>query len=118
MTGVQTCALPISRVFSQRRIRLLRRVRVDARADPALLRALLQSRHLLLRVLRDPRLANELVDRRHPSSSLQVKARAPCGGARRIHPRKTKPRLPLPGAEGRLALAEDRAGNAVMHLII
>jgi hypothetical protein len=27
----------------------------------------------------------------------------------RIHPRKTKPRHPLPGAERRLALAEDRA---------
>src|SRR5580658_9632152 len=51
--------------LAQRGVRLLRRRGVDAGADTALLRALLQSRHLLLRVLRHPRLANELVDRRH-----------------------------------------------------
>src|SRR5215471_731411 len=34
---------------------------------------------------------------------------APIAPLTRIHPRKTKPRRPLPGAERRLALAEDRA---------
>src|SRR5215468_6296832 len=34
---------------------------------------------------------------------------APLRRLTRIHPRKTKPRHPLPGAERRLALAEDRA---------
>src|ERR1700728_329976 len=38
--------------LAERRVRLLRRRRVDARADAALLRALLQGRNLLLRVLR------------------------------------------------------------------
>src|SRR5580693_8209215 len=58
--------------LAQRRVRLLRRRGVDAGADAALLRALLQSRHLLFRVLRDPRLANELVDRRHSLPLLLV----------------------------------------------
>src|SRR6516164_3299949 len=58
--------------FAQRRVRLLWRCGVDAGADAALLRALLQSRHLLLRVLRHARLANELVNGGHPSSSLQI----------------------------------------------
>src|ERR1700730_1259035 len=70
--------------LAQRRVRLLRRRGVDARADAALLRALLQRRHLLLGVLRRPRLANELVDRRHarPHSIGPVLTR--------IHSRKTK----------------------------
>src|SRR5437764_6441761 len=41
--------------LAERRVRLLRRRRVDARADTALLRALLQRRHLLLRLLNHPR---------------------------------------------------------------
>src|SRR5580700_7026935 len=56
--------------LAQCRVRLLRRRRIDARADTAFLRALLQGRHLLLRVLRYPRLANELIDRRHLASTL------------------------------------------------
>src|SRR5580704_3673566 len=56
--------------LAQRRVRLLRRRRVDARAHAALLRRLLQRRHFLLRVLRHPRLANELIDRRHPFASF------------------------------------------------
>src|SRR5262249_18366382 len=40
---------------------------------------------------------------------LRCKLRlAPIAPLTRIHPRKTKPRPPLPGAERRLALAEDR----------
>src|SRR6516164_8279068 len=93
--------------LAQRRVWLLWRRRVDAGADTALLRALLQRWHFPLRVLRHARLANELVNGRHPSSSLQVQARAHC--AAEANPRKTKSRHPLPGAERRLALAEDRA---------
>src|SRR6516164_3923345 len=93
--------------LAQRRVWLLWRRRVDAGADTALLRALLQRWHFPLRVLRHARLANELVNGRHPSSSLQVQAGAHC--AADANPRKTKPRHPLPGAERRLALAEDRA---------
>src|SRR5271169_3807758 len=58
--------------LTQSRVRLLRRRRVDARADAALLRALLQSRHFLLRVLRHPRFANELIDRRHRAPEPSV----------------------------------------------
>src|SRR4051794_17881715 len=51
--------------LAQRRVRLLRRRRIDARADAALLRTLLERRHLLLRLLHHPRLADQLIDRRH-----------------------------------------------------
>src|SRR4029077_11415476 len=40
--------------FTKRRVRLLRRRGVDARADAALLRRLLQRRHLLARLLHFP----------------------------------------------------------------
>src|SRR5262249_13452831 len=53
------------RDLAQRRVRLLRRGRVDAGAHTALLRALLESRELLARPVRHPRLADELIDRRH-----------------------------------------------------
>src|SRR5512134_2680038 len=49
--------------LAQRRVRLLRRRRVDARADPALLRRLLQRRRLLLRLELLAALAHELADR-------------------------------------------------------
>src|SRR5208282_6741812 len=91
--------------LAQRRIRLLRRRRVDARADAAFLRALLQGRHLLLRVLGHPRLANELVDRRHRPPELSIfgacapvaffGACAPVVAARNAFAQK-KSRLPLP----------------------
>src|ERR1700735_3138662 len=62
--------------LAQRRVRLLRRRRVDARAHAALLRALLQRGDLLARPLRHPRLADELIDRRHsPSPSFGPTAR-------------------------------------------
>src|SRR4029077_17141559 len=47
------------------RVRLLRRRRVDARADGALLRALLQSRNLVALRLLAAWLADQLIDRRH-----------------------------------------------------
>src|SRR3569833_2753179 len=51
--------------LAQRGVRLLRRLGVDARADGALLRALLQGRDLVALRLGAARLANELVDCRH-----------------------------------------------------
>src|SRR6478736_8210995 len=51
--------------LAERRVRLLRRRGVDARADAALLRALLQRRHLLLGLLRPARIGDQLVDGRH-----------------------------------------------------
>src|SRR5262249_5768033 len=73
------------RDLAERRVRLLRRRRIDARTDAALLRALLQGRHFLLRVLRHPRLANELIDRRHSLSCSKTGPRpflAPRRGSR------------------------------------
>src|SRR5713101_28892 len=55
-----------ARDLAQRGIRLFRRRRVDARADPAFLRALLHRRNLVARKLRLARLVDQLVYRRHP----------------------------------------------------
>src|SRR5665213_1565980 len=107
--------------LAKRRVRLLRRGRIDAGADAALLRALLQGRHLLLRVLRNPRLANELVDRRHPLPSLQDGACTPDFPKTRLTPVvlhesfRAKPNRAIRfRTEGRLAFAEDRDVIAVM----
>src|SRR5262249_38757622 len=63
--------------LAQRRVRLLRRRRVNARAHPAFLRALLQRGHFLARLLDDPRLADQLIDRRHLAlTSLTARYRA------------------------------------------
>ena len=51
--------------FTQRRVRLLRSRRVDARADPAALRGTGQRRHLALGAWRAAGFSHELVDRRH-----------------------------------------------------
>src|SRR5260221_723434 len=59
--------------LAQRRVRLLRRRRIDAGADAALLRARLQGPHLVARHLRSPRAADKLVDPRHPSNTPSVK---------------------------------------------
>src|SRR5256885_10576484 len=56
--------------LAKRRVRLLRRRGVDARADAALLRRLLQRRHLLARLLYNARLCDQLVDRRHVAFTL------------------------------------------------
>src|SRR5689334_21608393 len=53
------------RNLAPRRVRLLRGRRVDARANAALLRALLERRHLLLRLLHHAGVADQLIDRRH-----------------------------------------------------
>src|SRR5471030_1369421 len=53
--------------LAERRVRLLRGRGVDARANAALLRRLLQRRHLLARLLYDARTCDQLVDRRHVS---------------------------------------------------
>src|SRR5207302_10772783 len=64
--------------FTKRRVRLLRGRGVDPRADAALLRRLLQRRHLLARLLHYARTCDQLVDRRHRSSLL---ARKPLTGS-------------------------------------
>src|SRR3984885_8372337 len=61
--------------LAQSRIRLLRRRRIDARADPALLRARLQMARLLAVGLRLPRLADQLANRRHVGPKLQFPRR-------------------------------------------
>src|SRR5262249_22877802 len=66
--------------LTQRRVRLLRRRGVDARANAALLRRLLQRRHLLARLLHFTRLCDQLVDRRHPGLH-PFSAAVPCGAA-------------------------------------
>src|SRR5216684_9066439 len=60
-----------ARDLAQRGIRLFRRRRVDARADPAFLRALLHRRNLVARKLRLARLVDQLVYRRHPSNLFE-----------------------------------------------
>src|SRR5437773_4378816 len=50
-----------ARHLAQGRVRLFRRRRVDARAHPAFLRALLHRRNLVARDLRCPRVADQLV---------------------------------------------------------
>src|SRR6266699_79685 len=53
--------------LAKRRVRLLRGRSVDPRANPALLRRLLQRRHFLARLLHHTRTCDQLVDRRHVS---------------------------------------------------
>src|SRR6266849_1140928 len=66
-----------ARNLAQRGIRLFRRRRVDARADPAFLRALLHRRNLVARQLRLAWLVDQLIYRRHrhPTSSNTTTAR-------------------------------------------
>src|SRR4051794_4589192 len=72
----------------QRRVRLLRSGRVDARAHAPLLRAGLERRDRVPASLRRPRLADQLTDRRHsfvPSSPWAARKRpgtSPAGPAR------------------------------------
>src|SRR5450631_658165 len=86
--------------LAQRGVRLLRRRGVDAGADGALLRALLQGRNLVALGLDAARLANELIDCRHSHFPFVVRAAArmnetknrtreafpvrTCGGLRRL----------------------------------
>src|ERR1700694_493852 len=61
--------------LAERRVRLLRGRGVDARAHTALLRRLLQRRHLLARLLYDAWTCDQLVDRRHVSLHPLVRAK-------------------------------------------
>src|SRR6202035_412785 len=61
--------------LTKRRVGLLRGRGVDARANAALLRRLLQRRHLLARLLHNARTCDQLVDRRHVSLHPLVRAR-------------------------------------------
>src|SRR6202790_5146756 len=61
--------------LAKRRVRLLRGRGVDARANAALLRRLLQRRHLLARLLYNARTCDQLVDRRHVSLHPLVRAK-------------------------------------------
>src|SRR6266446_3513388 len=90
------------RDLAQRRIRLLGRGGVDARAYAPLLRRLLQGRHLFAGLLRHPWLADQLVDRRHRQPSPSVSSPA-------LHPsrrttQRASPSYPSPlagnGREG------------------
>src|SRR6185312_4973396 len=54
--------------LAQRRVRLLRGRRVDARAHAALLRRVLERRRGIARLQRLTRLGNQLIDRRHSPS--------------------------------------------------
>ncbi len=56
---------PHARNLAQRRVRLLRRRRIDPGANTALLRASLQRRHLVACLLRRPGVPDQLVDGRH-----------------------------------------------------
>src|SRR3984957_11775790 len=67
--------------LAERRVRLLRGRGVDARAHAALLRRLLQRRHLLARLLHRPRSCDQLVDRRHVSLHPLVHAEPHIGSA-------------------------------------
>src|SRR5215813_9383072 len=80
--------------LAQRRIRLLGRRRVDARAHAALLRRLLQGRHLLARLLRHPRLADQLIDRRHLQPSPWLRGLRP--GVPTAYPRSPRRRKDAP----------------------
>src|SRR5579872_2078643 len=68
--------------LAQRRVRLLWRRGVDTRAHAALLRRLLQRRHLLARLLYDARTCDQLVDRRHISLHLLTFTRHRNGSAK------------------------------------
>src|SRR5215469_9308079 len=57
--------------LAQGGIRLFRRDRIDARADAALLRALLHRRDLVAREHRLARIPDQLIDRRHASPTSQ-----------------------------------------------
>src|SRR6266550_4396274 len=90
--------------LAKRRVRLLRGRGVDARAHAALLRRLLQRRHLLARLLYNARTCDQLVDRRHVSLHPLIRAEpvsapqilsglpVPSGRIARKHPRKAKSR--------------------------
>src|SRR3984893_16918991 len=92
--------------LAQRRIRLLGRGRVDARAHATFLRRLLQGRYLFTRLLRHPRLADQLVDGRHrqPSPSVSGRGVPVFEAAYRQRCRKPLPRAPPRAQNGKTAI--------------
>src|SRR5215469_10897999 len=92
------------RHLAQRRVGLLRRRRVDARANPALLRRRLQRRHGIARLHPYPWLTDQLIDRRHSLSvtlgwtatSLFLQRATQNRHRTKRTKRKTEKRRPLP----------------------
>src|SRR5262249_14490590 len=81
--------------LAQRRVRLLRRRCIDARADAALLWARLHVARLLAVDLLRPRLANQLLYRRHaPLPPFLQRTANPC--TKTCRPRPTPPPAPIP----------------------
>src|SRR5690606_10671831 len=74
----------------ERRVRLLRRGRVHARADPALLGVALERRCLLLLLHALPALADQLVDGRHTSPCASEISASKKRGGLRPPPRPTQ----------------------------
>src|SRR5207248_1982618 len=70
--------------LTKRRVRLLRGRGVNARANAALLRRLLQRRYLLARLLYDARTCDQLVDRRHVSLHPFIRAKPKIGSAKSV----------------------------------
>src|SRR5918994_2426970 len=71
--------------LAERRVRLLRRRRVDARADAALLRAGVERGNLVPALLGRPRLADQLADGRHPCPLPKVAKRGRSLSTRRLN---------------------------------
>src|SRR5207237_7511564 len=100
------------RDLAQRRVRLLRSRRIDAGANPTLLRALLQRRHLFARLLHLARMADQLIDRRYRLVSPSASSRQPI---RAISAPKHQARLPLVLAEERSTIHRGPRSLAIMH---
>src|SRR5690348_14150567 len=81
--------------LAKRRVRLLRGRGVDARANAALLRRLLQCGHLLARLLYDARTCDQLVDRRHLGLHPLVRAEPASAPQSLISRGLTAPPAPL-----------------------
>src|SRR5579883_389618 len=94
--------------LAKRRVRLLRGRRIDARAHAALLRRLLQRRHLLARLLHLARTCDQLVDRRHLGLHLPVRAKPLLGFAKSFNPRGYPPRRARPARENYSRKAKSR----------
>src|SRR3954463_13385528 len=106
------------RDLAQRRVRLLGGRCVDARANSALLRALLQRRHLLARLLHHPRMADQLIDRRHALPSPSFKTFVPPSRHGKTAP-KQRARHPLPLGGSALIHSQRTTAKeaAIMHLL-
>src|SRR5579863_10569637 len=95
--------------LAKRRIRLLRRRRIDARAHAALLRAGLQMPRLFAIDLFVPRLADQLTDRRHSLPCLYPVASRPSAATNvNRNGDRIRKRTSAPSARGLPALPEQR----------